>query len=103
MNSEERKREREKENRRQDVKGRFEDSRLLIEKEFNMATRIRVKKKTPVKKVDIMPRYTWRELNSEGREHNESRRLIQKQEQTYKHTMRNIVYKRNAQGTLMLE
>lgn len=79
MNSEERKREREKENRREDVKGRFEDSRLLIEKEFNMATRIRVKKKkTPVKKVDIMPRYTWRELNSEGREHNESRRLVQK-------------------------
>lgn len=50
MNSEERKREREKENRREDVKGRFEDSRLLIEKEFNMATRIRVKKKNASEK-----------------------------------------------------
>lgn len=79
MNSEERKREREKD-RTWTLDSKIRDFLLLIEKKFNMATRIRVKKKKNAseKRRYNAPLYLARELNSEGREHNESRRLIQK-------------------------
>lgn len=61
---------------------RFEDSRFFIinrkEIQYGDEDSSKKKKNASEKRRYNAPLYLARELNSEGREHNESRRLIQK-------------------------